>query len=254
MLSALKTNGGPRTTELSAPIVYGWPPLSVADRIGLARCAGDRAVDEVGCRRIREVAEVGHVPECELRRGARLDVALHADRGAEAGHRDLADEVLLRDDLAAATMPTVVGATMTLRSGCAVISACACWVLIGRVVVAVDHVDQLEAGVLRILEGRPASRRSRRSGWSRSARRRGRRSRRCSCGARSHAICARPAPMPLVSAWLTKTLYAPDSRAGVVADHLDARGHRLLECRRDRGGVVGGDQDRLGALGRSPSG
>ena len=45
---------------------------------------------------------------------------------------------------AAARMPTVVGATMTLRFGYLVSRACACGRALGGVVIAVDGVDELE--------------------------------------------------------------------------------------------------------------
>ena len=49
-------------------------------------------------------------------------------------------------------MPTVVGAMISLRSGCLSTSAERLVVRLLRLVVAVDGVDELEVGVLRIVE------------------------------------------------------------------------------------------------------
>ena len=56
-------------------------------------------------------------------------------------------------------------------------------------------------------------------------------------------------PMPLNSAWLTNHSRASGVRVGVVADDVDALRQRLLEDRRDRHRIVGGEQDAVDAAG-----
>ena len=106
---------------------------------------------------------------------------------------------------AAARMPTVVGATMTLRSGYLVSRRLRLLGALGRVVVAVDGVDELEARVLGIAR-RVVFMRSIHAFWLVAVAAAERIAiSPVQFGASSQAQSARFTPTPLKSTWLTNT-------------------------------------------------
>ena len=100
----------------------------------------------------------------------------------------------------------MVGATMTLRFGYLVSRACACVRALGRVVIAVDGVDELEALVLVLGRG-SSSCRSIQAFWLVAVAAADRIAMSpVQLGASSQAQSARLTPTPLKSTWLTNTL------------------------------------------------
>ena len=146
-------------------------------------------------------------------------------------------------------MPTVVGATMTLRFGYLVSRPLRLRGAGRGVVVAVDGVDELEARVLGV---------GRQGGLHELdplvlvGRRRGRREDRDLAGAVRGELAgpvgevdADAAEVDLVD----EDVVGADGRARVEADDLDARGHGGLQGRCDLILAVGRDDDRVDALG-----
>src|SRR5262245_15559846 len=120
--------------------------LLALDRVELA--GGDAVGGVVG-----EVAEVDEAPQRELRCAAALGVLAHLVGEPEAGHPDLIAQALVGHGLARGGNAHGGGGHDQLEVGVRVDEAEGLVVGLVRVVVAVDGVDQLEVGVLVVLEG-----------------------------------------------------------------------------------------------------